>query len=53
MDKKEAVSAEILDFLKNNKRWWLTPIVISMLIIGILILFGQGPNATPFIYMLF
>jgi len=53
MDKKENVITEILDFLKNNKRWWLTPIIISFLIIGALMLFDQGSKAAPFIYMLF
>jgi len=45
-------AAEFWDYLKQNKKWWLTPIVIVLVLMGIaLILAGTG--AAPFIYTLF
>ncbi len=44
--------SEFLDFLKHNKKWWLAPIIISILGLGLLVLLG-GSAAAPFIYTLF
>lgn len=44
--------AEFWDFLRQNKKWWLAPIVISILGLGLLVLLG-GTAAAPFIYTLF
>ena len=44
--------AEMVGFLKDNKRWWLTPIVITLLLLGILLVLGST-GAAPFIYTLF
>ncbi len=43
---------EFWDFLKHNKKWWLAPIVISILGLGLLVLLS-GTAAAPFIYTLF
>ena len=43
---------EFWDFLKHNKKWWLTPIIIVMLLVGVLVVLG-GTAAAPFIYTLF
>jgi hypothetical protein len=40
------------EFLLHNKKWWLIPIVVALLLVGILIVFG-GSAAAPFIYTLF
>lgn len=42
--------AEFWDFLIHNKRWWITPIVIVLLLMGLLVLFSNSPIAAPFIY---
>jgi len=44
--------AEYWHFLKTNKKWWLTPIVITLLLLGLLVVLG-GSAAAPFIYTLF
>ncbi len=44
--------AEFWDFLKHNKKWWLTPIIVVMLLVGVLVVLG-GTAAAPFIYTLF
>ena len=43
---------EFWDFLRHNKKWWLTPIVVIMLLFGAL-MFLSGTAAAPFIYTLF
>jgi hypothetical protein len=44
--------SEFWDFLRHNKKWWLTPIVVIMLLFGAL-MFLSGTAAAPFIYTLF
>jgi len=44
--------AEFVSFLKENKKWWLAPIIVSILGLGLLVLLG-GTAAAPFIYTLF
>ncbi|GMT42952.1 MAG: hypothetical protein IEMM0002_1363 [bacterium] len=44
---------EFLLFLKVRKKFWLLPIFLVMLLLGALIVFGQGSVAAPFIYTMF
>lgn len=45
---------EFLDFLRTNKKWWLLPILVIMLLFGLLILVNSvAPGLAPFIYTLF
>ena len=44
--------AEMFDFLKHNKKWWLIPILLMMASFGILIALA-GSSVAPFIYTLF
>ena len=48
----ESLLSEFWEFLKHNKKWWLLPIVIVMLLLGVLIFLSQTA-AAPFIYTLF
>jgi Family of unknown function (DUF5989) len=43
---------EFVTFLRQNKKWWIAPIVISILLLGLLVILG-GTGAAPFIYTLF
>ncbi len=43
----------IWDFLKTRKKWWLTPIVLVLMLIGALLVSLQGSAVAPFIYTLF
>ena len=40
---------ELWDFLRHNKKWWLLPILVVLLLFGVLI-FLSGTGAAPFIY---
>ena len=46
------IVGEFVDFLKDNKKWWLAPIIVSILGLGLLVMLG-GTAAAPFIYTLF
>jgi hypothetical protein len=43
---------EFWDFLKENKKWWLVPLLLVILLIAGLAIFSGSPVA-PFIYTLF
>ncbi len=49
---RQSLLGEVFEFLAENKKWWLAPIVISVLGLGALLLLG-GTAAAPFIYTLF
>ncbi len=40
-------------FMKERKKFWLLPIIIVLLLLGILIVFTSGSAIAPFIYTLF
>ena len=44
--------AELVHFMLHNKKWWLTPIIVALLLVGLLVVIG-GTGAAPFIYTLF
>ncbi len=50
---KLAILKEFAAFLKERKKWWLTPIVVMLVLLGALIVFTQGSAVAPFIYTLF
>ena len=51
-EKRTGLVVEFWDFLKHNKKFWLLPILIVVLGLGVLIMLG-GTAAAPFIYTLF
>ena len=40
-------------FLKVRKKFWLAPVIVILLLIGVLIVIGGGSAIAPFIYTLF
>lgn len=49
---EQSLAAEFWQFLKENKKWWLIPILLSIALLGGLVLLS-GTGAAPFIYTLF
>lgn len=43
--------AEFVEFLVHNKKWWLAPIILVLLLLGVLVVLGS--SSAPFIYALF
>ncbi len=44
---------DLWGFMKERKKFWLAPIIIVLLLLGILVVFAQGSAVAPFIYTLF
>ncbi len=44
---------DLWGFMKTRKKFWLAPIIIIMLLLGMLIVLTQGSAVAPFIYTLF
>jgi len=46
--------SEIWYYLKKYKRWWLLPLILVFLMLGVLLFIGQVvPIVSPFIYTIF
>jgi hypothetical protein len=50
---KLTILSELWDFMKVRKKWWLGPIILMLLLLGLLVVFTQGSALAPFIYTLF
>jgi hypothetical protein len=44
---------ELWAFLRERKKFWLLPIILTMLLFGALMIFAQSSALAPFIYTLF
>ncbi|HEY0810610.1 MAG TPA: DUF5989 family protein [Longimicrobiales bacterium] len=40
-------------FMRERKKWWLLPILMVMVLVGMLLVFAQGSALAPFIYTIF
>ena len=49
---QRGIVGEFAEFLLHSKKWWLIPILLALLVIGVLVVLG-GTAAAPFIYTLF
>ncbi len=50
---KLRIAGEYLTFLREQKKWWLVPLLVTLLLLGILIVVSQSSALAPFIYTLF
>jgi hypothetical protein len=48
-----SIVAELWNFMRARKKYWLAPIVLILLIFGSLLILAQGSAIAPFIYTLF
>lgn len=44
---------DLWNYLKERKKWWLLPVIIFLLFLGLLIILSSGSAIAPFIYTLF
>ena len=47
------VLGEIFTYFWKNKKWWLIPMLVLLMIIGLLLVFAAATGIGPFIYTLF
>jgi len=50
---KLSIIAELWEFLKIRKKWWLAPVIIFLFLFGFLIFITEGSALAPFIYTIF
>ena len=53
MDALLDLTKDIWDFLRVRKKYWLAPLIITIVMMGALIVFTQGSVVAPFIYSIF
>ena len=46
-------AGQLFSFFWSNKRWWLTPILITLAIFAVLLILAQSSAIAPFIYSFF
>ncbi|QXD23856.1 hypothetical protein F7C95_18375 [Opitutia bacterium ISCC 51] len=51
-EQNAGIVSEFVQFLKTNKKYWMIPLLVTLLALGALIILG-GTSAAPFIYTLF
>jgi hypothetical protein len=44
---------ELLEFLWQQKMWWMVPLVAVLLVFGLLLVFASATGVGPFIYTVF
>jgi hypothetical protein len=47
-----ALIKEFWAFLRQEKKWWLLPLVFMLLVLGALMVFSSGSVLSPFLYPL-
>ncbi len=53
MRSRISIFGELWAFMRMRKKWWLGPIIMFLVLLGILIVFTEGSALAPFIYALF
>ena len=50
---KQSLIREFMLFMREEKKWWLIPLVVLLLAVGAIMVFGQSSVLAPFIYSFF
>jgi hypothetical protein len=51
--RRVGIAGELLGFLWERKLWWLMPMVLVLLLLGIVLVFAHSSAIAPFVYTLF
>ena len=51
-ERQPGIVTEYWQFLRQNRNWWLIPVLLVLLLLGTLVFVG-GTAAAPFLYTLF
>ena len=50
---KHRVLVQLWQFMRQEKKYWLMPVILVFVLFGLLIVFSQSSAVAPFIYTLF
>jgi hypothetical protein len=53
MSGKLSILKEFWSFLRVRKKWWIAPVVVLLLALGLILVLTEGSALAPFIYSLF
>ena len=51
--KKTGILKEFWEFLMETKKWWIAPIIIVLVLMGLVIILTEGSVVAPLIYTIF
>ena len=49
----QRLSKEMLAFIKEDKMWWMAPILFLLVVVGSMLILAQGSALAPLIYAMF
>jgi len=44
---------DLWGYLKERKKFWLAPVILILVFVGLILLFGSATGLSPFIYSIF
>jgi len=44
---------DLFGYMKVHKKFWLAPVILLLLLLGMMIVFSQGSAVAPLIYTIF
>ncbi len=50
---KQSLIGELVQFAMREKKWWLVPLLVILVLMGALIIFVQSSAIAPFLYPFF
>lgn len=50
---RQSLVREFLAFIRQEKKWWMIPLVLVLLLLGALMIFASSSPLAPFLYPLF
>ncbi|MCF7844970.1 MAG: DUF5989 family protein [Kiritimatiellales bacterium] len=50
---KLSIFKDLWSFMRVRKKWWLMPIIMVIILLGLILVFAQGSPLAPFIYTVF
>ena len=53
MAKNNPILLEIMDYVRTRKSWWLTPIIVFLILLTAFLFVMEASTISPFIYALF
>jgi hypothetical protein len=45
--------ADLWDYMRMRRKYWLAPLIVMLVLLGALLVFGQGSVLAPLIYTIF
>ncbi len=53
MNEKLSILREFWSFLRVRKKWWIAPVMLVLLLVGLLLMLSESSALAPLIYSLF